>query len=83
MTQDRFYNLSNSTISVNDFNVTAGSLFVNRYDANINAESFNVTAADNFYNTDNSTISAMILLSLQILLAIIIQEEMVILMRIH
>ena len=45
--------MRNSTISVNDFNVTnAGSLFVSRYNANIiAAESFNVTAADNFYNT--------------------------------
>ena len=45
-------------ISVNDFNVTAGSLFANRYDANISANDFNVTAADNFYNTDSATISA-------------------------
>ena len=45
-------------ISVNDFNVTAGSLFANRYDAKIGADNFNVTAGDDFFNTDNSTITA-------------------------
>ena len=59
MTGDRFYNLHSATINANDFNVTVGGLFANRYDSNINTNNnFNVTAGDNFYNTDNATISA-------------------------
>ena len=48
-----------ATIDADNFNVTAGDDFTNRYsDATINADNFNVTAGDDFYNYEGATINA-------------------------
>ena len=80
---DSSYNLDSATINANDFNLTVGGLFANRYDAKISANGFNVSVGDIFTIQMPQQSMRMLLLSPQILLSIVIQEEMVIFKRIY
>ena len=78
-----FHNEDGATISVDNFNVTAGNDFSNGIYATINADNFNVSAKETLAIIPTQLLVQMILASPQILLSILVQKEMEVLLQIH